>query len=528
MKNQATKKFAINPILAAITILCSVTSIYVGVTLATDAPEAAVAAVAIKSVTAVNTPWTDNPLKMSSTLSEPIVPVVTKPVVIEPPANFIPVSAVGSIEGAPFSKIQLSGVVSGADAITQLGDKLDDVAKWYGFTPAGFTQQLLADNTMHVDSKGRVVYVDDQLVTSGDTMATATMSASVATAGTATPFPYDQTFTLHSKPDSTRTLYLNFTGQGTNPAFDMDKSPATFNNAERLVIQKVWMRVAEAYSAFDVDVTTVKPTDLTNRTGSVILITPQASSAGGYAYLRSFVKLNPDVSYAFCFPNNLAWAEKYISDCVSHELGHTLGLNHQGQLPSTAYYTGQGSGDTGWAPIMGVGYYKNMPQWSKGEYARANNKEDAYAVMLKQGLPLRVATNSAVLSVAPMMTSTVANGYNNISASGIIRAPGDANAFRFAADAGPVSITASPYMLGGALHASLQLIDGKGTVLATSTNELTRTATIKMTLPAAGNYYLKVSGRGAGDPLKTGYTNYGSIGQYTIVGTTVPQAVAVK
>lgn len=31
------------------------------------------------------------------------------------------------------------------------------------------------------------------------------------------------------------------------------------------------------------------------------------------------------------------------------------------------------SGANGWAPIMGVGYYQELTQWSKGEYAGANN-----------------------------------------------------------------------------------------------------------------------------------------------------------
>jgi hypothetical protein len=30
---------------------------------------------------------------------------------------------------------------------------------------------------------------------------------------------------------------------------------------------------------------------------------------------------------------------------------------------------------------MGVGHYKELVQWSKGEYPDANNKEDDYAVM---------------------------------------------------------------------------------------------------------------------------------------------------
>jgi hypothetical protein len=43
------------------------------------------------------------------------------------------------------------------------------------------------------------------------------------------------------------------------------------------------------------------------------------------------------------------------------QVGHNGGLNHDG-TSTTGYYTGHGSGVTGWAPIMGVGYYQNLVQ----------------------------------------------------------------------------------------------------------------------------------------------------------------------
>src|SRR5207237_746897 len=35
----------------------------------------------------------------------------------------------------------------------------------------------------------------------------------------------------------------------------------------------------------------------------------------------------------------------------------------------------------------------------------------------------------------------------------------------------------------------------------------------------AGTYYVKIEGVGLGDPLTTGYTDYSSIGQFTITGS---------
>jgi hypothetical protein len=456
---------------------------------------------------------------------------------MEMSSDFVPTSATGTTENAPFAHIKLDGMASGQDAIAQLGGNLNSVAQWYGMSSTEFRQLILSDKSVHVDTKGRVLHIDEETVvpsaasdTTGTTMAVAaaTLSASVATAGGVSPFPFDQTFKLHTKPDSTRVLYLNFTGQGTNPAFDLDKSPATFNNAERLVIQKVLLRVAEAYAAFDVDVTTEAPAVPVGKIGATILITPQVSSAGGYAYMNSFSKFAPGAAPAFCFPNNLANAEKYIADCVSHELGHTLGLSHQGQLPSTAYYTGQGSGETGWAPIMGVGYYKNLSQWSKGEYANANNKQDAYAVMLARGLSPRADDHGNTIALADALESQSANGFNNVTGHGRIETPGDVDMFKFVAGAGPVNLTVGGALLGGKLDIALKLLDAKGNVLATSSSTVTTLAkTISTTLTAEGTYFLSVSGGARGNPLVTGYTNYGNLGEYAISGTSALPSVVV-
>lgn len=50
---------------------------------------------------------------------------------------------------------------------------------------------------------------------------------------------------------------------------------------------------------------------------------------------------------AFIFPLNLGSHPKYVAEAASHEVGHRLGLHHDGP----GYYPGHGN----WAPIMGVG-----------------------------------------------------------------------------------------------------------------------------------------------------------------------------
>jgi hypothetical protein len=444
---------------------------------------------------------------------------------MEMPADFVPSSANGSTENSPFERIHLADISTGQQAINALGSNLVAVADWYGLSADDLRHRFLSDQSLYLDRKGRMFNVDAGVQTSMDSTMGAIVNGATANAATATktnvaqqtPFPLDQTFKLHSRATSSRVLYLNFKGLGQYPAFSLDKVPSTFSAAEQTMIQNIFLRVKEDYAAFDVDVTTEAPTSVLGKTGAMILITPQTSSAGGYAYLNSFTKLQITNPIAFCFPTNLANSEKPIAECISHELGHTLGLNHQG-TNTVGYYTGHGDGETSWAPIMGVGYYKNLVQWSKGEYANANNKEDAYKVMLARGLSPRADDHGSKIAFASAMTSVVSNGFNNLSASGVIESPTDADFMSFSAGAGDVSFTLNVPAVGANVDAALSLVDTTGKVLATSNNVSTLATILNAKLSAAGTYYLVVTGAGKGDPKTTGYTNYGSIGQYSISG----------
>lgn len=441
----------------------------------------------------------------------------------ELPADFVPNNSDGNTDGAPFSRIQLPTISNGSDAIALLGEQLPAVAKWYGFSDEALRELLRKDQTVYIDRKGRLLNVDagvpaDQSrVLAAGTVAQATTVTNGATTAITTTTPLDQTFSLHSKKNSTRVLFLNFKGQGTKPAFDLDKNLNTFSVAEQTLIQKVWQRVAEDYSAFDVDITTEAPTNTTGKLGATIVITNETSTAGGYAYLNSFSKFTATNATAFCFQNNLANSEKPIAECISHELGHTLGLRHQSTASET-YYGGSGAGETGWAPIMGVSYYKNLTQWAKGEYTGATNKEDAYAVMQRQGLSPSADDYGNTAATASAMASSVANGFNNLSTKGVINTPSDVDMLSFNAGLGSVTFTATSAPLSANLDIALQILDASGKVIATSNAVDTLGTTITANIATAGTYFLRVAGAGKGDPATTGYSNYGSIGQYNISG----------
>ena len=87
---------------------------------------------------------------------------------------------------------------------------------------------------------------------------------------------------------------------------------------------------------------------------------------------------------------------------VAHEVGHTLGLSHDGNA-STAYYEGQGN----WFPIMGASA-RGVGQFSKGEYAGANNTQDDLSIIASTGAPYRRDDHSDTISGAESLAGGTA------------------------------------------------------------------------------------------------------------------------
>lgn len=363
-----------------------------------------------------------------------------------------------------------------------------------------------------------------------------TSSVTVASAGA------DATFKLHSNASAAKKIYLDFTGHTTSgtywnsgynggaafttAAYDIDGNAGVFSVTELTRIQNIFARVAEDYSPFDVDVTTEEPpVDQLMKSGATdtqwgvrMVIGGSSSSwlkqsAGGVAYVGSF-NWNTDTP-AFVFTAQLGNGdEKYTAEAISHEAGHSLGLSHDGTA-SAGYYTGQGSGTTGWAPIMGVGYYQNLSQWSKGEYSGASNKQDDLSIITSNnGFGYRADAIGDTIAAAGKMT---VNG-TAITGSSIIEKAADVDVWSFTTGDGAVSITVDPAARGANLDVMAELLNSAGQILMTSNPTSLLNASIATTL-SAGTYFLRISGVGSGDPLTTGYSDYASIGQYSISGT---------
>jgi PKD repeat protein len=316
---------------------------------------------------------------------------------------------------------------------------------------------------------------------------------------------------------------------------DADKS--SFSDSELRDIQAMWRQVAEDYAPFDINVTTEDPGidalarsgSGDNEYGSRALITPNTAyvdtsyvsssgkiyncSCGGVAYVGVFDSTSQSTQPALVFNGSVNGA----GEAITHEVGHNLGLSHDA-TSLVSYYQGHGTGETGWAPVMGVGYYQALVQWSKGEYQDANQTQDDYAVMVDNGLYPSSDDHgdNPASATTPGFVSSEAGP--NSTVTGTIETPADADVFVIAAGAGPVSISATPVAADPNLDIQIELTDESGSLLALVNPADQLSAGINTTVDA-GTYYIAIEGVGKGDPLGTGYTDYGSLGGYKIVAT---------
>jgi len=383
------------------------------------------------------------------------------------------------------------------------------------------------------------------------------------------PVPVSLPPIRHSNADSTNKLFLDFNGHyiaegdtvwenttystwSTRPGEAVDSPPwdckawsadadrTQFSDSEQAYIIAVWARVAEDYAGFDVDVTTEFPGSWSRNVGHCLFTSTTDALGNDLPHLatggRAYVNVFGWSSYSYDFsgraysPAFVAASDSmsyYYAEAGSHELGHNMGLSHDGDSGAT-YYSGHAiaNGDSHtWNAIMGGGVTPDIGQWSQGEYYDANQSQDDLSI-IEGKLGIRSDDHGDTSGTASALT--VQPDLVTVSAAGVVETTDDPDVFSFSTDAGEISFDADTYKRassdwGSSLDILLELRDGTGTLVATNNPATDVLASITATV-TKGTYYLTVKPTGVSDPISNppyGYTSYGSLGFYSISGTVV-------
>lgn len=360
------------------------------------------------------------------------------------------------------------------------------------------------------------------------------------------PHPLSDTFLLESLPGANHTIYLDFDGhdgfEGPYPAYDFEGGAGTFTDDEKREIQLAWQSVAEDFLPFEINVTTkfpglaaLKKTGPTDTQWGIRCVISPSPWNYSWAYKNSFNWEDDYEMYAWSpdavadpgqngQPDERGTDWLWVADSISHEAGHALGLSDDGTAGVGGYYGGHGSGATLWTPIMGWSNY-GPSQWDHGEYPNANHpEEDDLAIITSlNGFGYRADDHGSDLGSATPIT-------DGVLVEGIIEQNTDLDYFSFTmTTAGNVSFDINPNAVGadhwygtGTVGANLDILaeirDSTGSVIHTSNPADALTASFTDVRLAAGDYYLSIDGTGRGD-FPTGYSDYGSLGYFSILGT---------
>jgi hypothetical protein len=396
--------------------------------------------------------------------------------------------------------------------------------------------------------------------------------------GQALPGPSESPFIIQSivapgyssRPGAPYTIYLDFGGftfngkwgnnasytPGATPAYTVDGDATTYTQSELDNIRIMWSRVAEKYSAFNINVTTIDPAvaagQAANDTQRQNFYDSQArlmhtvigglgswylgGTAGGTSFLgvTAFTQngtngYHTDFVFAAQAPNAL----RAISEATAHENGHGLNLNHQSvQSPVNEYNdNGGATGPGSKAPIMGKSYNTERGLWRIGYSSAGGTQNDLARMMngvsnpglapfIDDGVGHTLGAATPLPLVGPIVDYNLAKGVIIPSTSNPTTTTGAAN---YISDYWSFSSTGGNLLLtlnsgretinpgtpdpGPTLDGSLEILDSLGTIIYSSATTNNLVESLSVNLPA-GNYFAHVMS--AADPTASGYYDIGS------------------
>lgn len=257
-------------------------------------------------------------------------------------------------------------------------------------------------------------------------------------------------------------------------------------------------------------------------------------NVGGVAWMNSFGNgttgmpggTGPQsVAPVFVFSKSLGNNPKKIWEAVSHAVGHSLGLSHDGQQHGNVFSK---EDDEYYPGANGLGYDQGMTQWSKGEYPNATNTEDDVAIMSKRIPSVPDEVGDTIETAMPL---DIAQPY-----SSVIGLNGDVDVFSFLGSSG--EIMEIEFLLVNDFKSQAWCsrescqrtnLDAEVTLYGAAGEELQRawqeygmvlsSFFYTAPLPDTSIYYLAIKGIGqksASNSSEWDYTSYGSAGSCTI------------
>ncbi|GGX31261.1 PKD domain-containing protein [Aquimarina muelleri] len=322
---------------------------------------------------------------------------------------------------------------------------------------------------------------------------------------------------LESLPGALGIIYLDFDGElvsGTSWLGGATIDAESPNFSDQKIIE-VWKIMAEDFRPFNLNVTTRRDlfdaAPINRRMMCIFTPTNDAQpGSGGVAYVNSFSS-NVDNP---CWVYNLS--TRAAGETGSHEVGHTLGLSHDGQ-GSTEYYAGHGQ----WSPIMGWSVNKPIGQWSAGEYDNATSNQNDIAIIAnsRNGVGFQNDDHSNDTSNATSIKVTPEGVVNANQNFGLISTRDDKDVFTFAVETGTVSLNFNPDPDYPNLNIQARILNELEQEIAIS-NPNGLNASINQIL-TEGIYYIEIDGVGEGT-VNNGYSDFSSLGNYTISGNYTP------